>query len=301
MKTFTLRNVFIPSTGISIYNFFVTFLSISTVIAQKDTIEVGTGWNMVGSLYNGRVLDIIRTEPTGIIASQFFGYDPFIGYEAKDTLRKGAGYWVKVSENGILIFGSSADWLCGNTLEYSGKIYNTVQVGSQCWLKENLNVGTMIQGIDTSKDNGILEKYCYDDDTSNCNTYGGLYQWNEAMQYTTTPGTRGICPDGWHIPTLAEFETLSNTVSGDGNALKAIGQGTGGGAGTNTSGFSALLAGYRSYLGSFYYLSLALYFWSSTEYNSTNAYAMYLHYTGSGIILGNTYEENGFNVRCMRD
>src|SRR5664280_2936541 len=134
------------------------------------------------------------------------------------------------------------------TVDYGGKTYNTVQIGTQCWLKENLDVGTMIHGIDTAKNNGIIEKYCFNDDPATCTAYGGLYQWNEAMQYVTTEGTKGICPSGWHIPTNAEFQTLGTTVSNDGNALKAVGQG---GTSTNTSGFSALLAGYRVYEGYF--------------------------------------------------
>src|ERR1035437_1786144 len=72
---------------------------------------------------------------------------------------------------------------CSGLVAYSGKIYSTIQIGTQCWLKENLDVGNMIHGIDTAKNNGIIEKYCYNDDPANCTTYGGLYQWNEAMQY----------------------------------------------------------------------------------------------------------------------
>src|SRR5665647_680593 len=55
-----------------------------------------------------------------------------------------------------------------STVTYSGKIYNTIQIGAQCWLKENLDVGTMIHGIDTAKNNGIIEKYCYNDSLANC-------------------------------------------------------------------------------------------------------------------------------------
>src|ERR1035437_2197706 len=95
------------------------------------------------------------------------------------------------------------------TVDYAGKTYNTVSIGDQCWLKENLDVGTMINGIDTSKNNGIIEKYCYNNDTTNCTTYGALYQWDEAMQYVTTSGAQGICPTGWHIPDSAEFTALS--------------------------------------------------------------------------------------------
>jgi Fibrobacter succinogenes major domain (Fib_succ_major) len=109
------------------------------------------------------------------------------------------------------------------TVDYAGKTYNTIAIGDQCWLKENLDVGTQINGSDNQSDNGTIEKYCANDDPANCATYGGLYQWKEAMQYVTTSGTKGICPIGWHIPTNAELQTLGTKVSNDGNALKAVG------------------------------------------------------------------------------
>jgi uncharacterized protein (TIGR02145 family) len=187
------------------------------------------------------------------------------------------------------------------TVDYGGKTYNTVQIGSQCWLKENLDVGTMIHGIDTAKNNGIIEKYCYNDDPANCTTYGGLYQWNEAMQYVTTPRTKGICPTGWHIPTYDEYGTLKATVSNDGNALKAVGQGTGIGAGTNTSGFSALLAGDRYSYGSFFSLGLGAIFWSSTENDATYADNVYLYGDNSGISFSDDNKGSGISVRCAKD
>jgi uncharacterized protein (TIGR02145 family) len=125
-------------------------------------------------------------------------------------------------------------------INYGGQNYHEVYIGEQIWLKENLNIGTMINSGTAQTSNGIIEKYCYQEDTANCTIYGGLYQWDEAMAYSTIEGSQGICPTGWHIPTDAEFTTLkNNVVSGD--ALKAVGQGSGTGAGTNTSGFSALL------------------------------------------------------------
>lgn len=62
------------------------------------------------------------------------------------------------------------------TVSYGGKTYNTVQIDSQCWLKENLDVGTRIDGDHNATNNSVIEKYCYDNDTANCTTYGGLYQ-----------------------------------------------------------------------------------------------------------------------------
>lgn len=62
-------------------------------------------------------------------------------------------------------------------------------------MKENLNVGTMIQSSSDQSNNSIIEKYCYNNDTANCSMYGGFYQWDEAMQYVATAGARGICPE----------------------------------------------------------------------------------------------------------
>jgi len=185
------------------------------------------------------------------------------------------------------------------TVTYEGKTYNTVLIGEQCWLKENLDVGTMINGIDTMKNNSVVEKYCYDDDPNNCNTHGGLYQWDETMQYSTTPGVQGICPPGWHIPTNAEFLTLSTAVGGDGNALKKLGVGWGGGQGTNTSGFSALLAGYRHYIGYFSSLNANAKFWSSTV--ATIAYNLSLYGGDSTIYFYYNNKDLGISVRCLKD
>ena len=203
---------------------------------------------------------------------------------------------------------------CGtSTITYAGQTYNTVQIGSQCWLKENLNVGTSIVGNSDQADNGVIEKYCYNDLESNCTTYGGLYQWAEAVQYkngatnTTSPNpafsgnVQGICPTGWHIPTYDEMQTLATAAGNNSNALKAVGQGTGGGAGTNTSGFSALLAGYRDNDGYFTGLSLYTFYWSSTKFSGGLAYDMYLYYSDSYISLSPIYKPSGFSVRCCKD
>ncbi len=189
------------------------------------------------------------------------------------------------------------------TVTYAGKTYNTVQIGTQCWLKENLDVGTMIQGSQTQTNNSIIEKYCYGNNPNNCTTYGGLYLWDEAMAFSTTPGAKGICPDGWHIPTKAETETLAATVNNNSNALKAIGQGTGSGAGTNTSGFSGLIAGYRDAVSPFpfYYLGTSTFYWSSTEYDATRTYARCLYYYNNTIYWDNYRKNWAISIRCLKD
>ena len=249
-------------------SYFIKFPSDTTYLITGEPIqsvikEVAAGWNMIGSISEPIPLSHVQSDPPGIVVSDFFEYNAAPGYDEAETIIPGSGYWVKVNQAGNLIF-TSMGYPCPSihTVEYEGKTYSTVQIGNQCWLRENLNVGTMILGSDTSKDNGIIEKYCYDDDTSNCNIYGGLYQWNEATQYTYV--VQGVCPSGWHIPTLVEFQTCSTAVGGDGNALKTIGQGMGDGAGTNTSGFSILLAGCRNEFGLFINLGYDANIWSST-------------------------------------
>ena len=269
--------------------------------AVDAQVQVTTGWNLIGALTTIQASEV-TTDPPGIIVSPFYGFNMASGYYIATTLEAGKGYWVKVSSNGT-IYGFEPLFICGiSKINYEFKYYSTVQIGTQCWLKENLDVGGMIPGSEVQTNNSVIEKYCYDDNETNCQLYGGLYRWNEAMQYVITPGAQGICPPGWHIPTLAEFQVLSTAVGGNGNALKAIGQGSGGGAGTNASGFSALLAGNRYYdYGGFSNLGYSTHLWSSTEYNTTFANLLYLTGNDSNISLFSTYKADGFSVRCLKN
>lgn len=188
-----------------------------------------------------------------------------------------------------------------STISYSGKTYHTVQIGNQWWLKENLDVGTMITGTLDQTNDSTIEKYCYNDDPNNCSTYGGLYQWNEAMQYIRNEGTQGICPPGWHIPTETEFQALFTAVNNNANSLKAVGQGSGSGAGTNTSGFSALLAGFRRDTSNFDQLGFYAAFWSSTEYDASIAITLYMDKYASSVDFDYPSKKNGYSIRCIKD
>ena len=187
------------------------------------------------------------------------------------------------------------------TITYGGRIYHTVKIDAQCWLKENLNIGIMISGAQNQSDNNLIEKYCYNNDSANCSAYGGLYQWNEAMQYLLVGvNVQGICPYGWHIPDKTEYSTLAAVVNNDGDALKAIGQGSGLGTGTNTSGFSALLGGYRSTNQTFINVGAGTYYWTAIQSASPNAFNMYLNNSTSNILILGYYDENsGFSIRCL--
>jgi uncharacterized protein (TIGR02145 family) len=186
------------------------------------------------------------------------------------------------------------------SVNYNGQTYNTIAIGNQCWLKENLNIGTMIDLASNPSDNEIIEKYCYYDDSVNCLIYGGLYKWNEAMQYDTTEGAKGICPTGWHIPTLNDFSLLKANVSYNSNDLKDLGQGSGVGTGTNASGFSALLAGTIN-RGAFASLGSIAAYWCSKAFISTYANTSILRATDT-TIFGSYYPTDmGESIRCIND
>jgi uncharacterized protein (TIGR02145 family) len=209
-----------------------------------------------------------------------------------------------------------APFQCGvNKLRYADKIYNTIQIGTQCWLKGNLDVGTRIDLIQDQSNNGIIEKYCYNNDSANCAVYGGMYQWAEAVKYqngTTnsvspdpafTGNIQGICPGGWHIPTVAEFGILAETVGNSGNALKQEEQGDPGplGTGTNSSGFSGLLSGSRGPDGACANVGKYAPFWSSTDSYGIYGNSMNLSYNDNIILFYQHDKINGFSVRCLKD
>jgi len=188
-------------------------------------------------------------------------------------------------------------------VDYGGQIYYTVAIGEQCWLKTNLNIGTRINGSVAQTDNGVLEKYCYNDVIANCDVYGGLYMWDEAMQYSVTPGTQGICPSGWHIPTDNEWSVMSNYLGGtmlSGGALKESGTThwlTPNTGATNSSLFTALPGGGRILEG-WNWIYIANRLWSS---NSTRHYET-LSYDNTILQdYGEGKSSDGFSVRCIKD
>jgi uncharacterized protein (TIGR02145 family) len=209
-------------------------------------------------------------------------------------------------------------WICGLTLadERDGQTYSTVQIGAQCWMQENLNIGTRIDAGNDQTDNGSLEKYCYSNDTTYCDTYGGLYQWDEMMQYVTIEGAQGICPIGWHIPTDAEWCTLENEVDAGTVSCSETGwRGTDAGGNlkntlnwqapntgaTNSSLFTALPGGYRNQSGGFHVVGYNGYWWGSTEYSSSDTYCRSLYSIKAQVYRGNEAKAFGFSVRCLRD
>jgi len=93
---------------------------------------------------------------------------------------------------------------------YEGDEYPTVQIGDQCWMAKNLNIGQIIHTNQEMENNGSIERYCYLNREILCKIFGGLYQWDEMMQYSVDNIGQGICPDGWRIPSKHDFNILNN-------------------------------------------------------------------------------------------
>ena len=171
-----------------------------------------------------------------------------------------------------------------------------------------MNVGVRINGSQNpNATNGIIEKYCYNDLESNCDIYGGLYQWDEMMQGSTTPGEQGICPTGWHIPTDGEWTALTTFLVGEsvaGGKMKEAGYAhwaapnTGA---TNSSGFTALPGGDRGGSGNFVNLTNAAYFWSSSQDDVTHAWYRELICNDAGVGHGSIDKTYGWSARCVKN
>lgn len=241
-----------------------------------------------------------------------------IGLKAQDlNIHKTDGSIITIPLNtidSITFIESGVSFECGTSTvtDAEGNIYNTVQIGDQCWMAQNLNTGTPINGDVSMTDNGIVEKYCYDNLEANCDIYGGLYQWKEMMQYTTPAGAQGICMEGWHLPSNVEFTTLFNYLGGTGVAggnLKSTGTietGTGlwyapNTGATNNSGFTGLPGGFRDTDGSFFDMGYFGVWWSSSEDGNSHAWDLDLYNDSDDVAQETDIKSLGFSVRCLKD
>ena len=204
-----------------------------------------------------------------------------------------------------------------------GQTYNTVTIGTQTWMAENLNYAYTGVPFDNGYYTSDSTSWCYDDDPANCAKYGRLYTWAAAMdsvgkwstsgkgcgylkECSATSPVRGVCPKGWHLPSHDEWEALFTAVGGSSTAGSKLKSQTGwtaysGITNEDAFGFSALPAGGRDGYGYFRYAGDYAFFWSSTEYNSYLAYYMYLNYDSDNGYLHNNYKYHGFSVRCLKD
>ncbi|MCX6245856.1 MAG: hypothetical protein NTU98_14265 [Bacteroidetes bacterium] len=185
---------------------------------------------------------------------------------------------------------------CDNTLTdiRDNSTYPTIKIGTQCWMATNLNYGNLIPSTSMQRDNCVVEKYCFSDNSANCATTGGLYQWDEVMIYNAAEGIQGLCPPGWHIPTENEWLTVFNYYTNNGFAASAL-------KSTGYSGFNALLAGVRFHNTTWDFDGFASLFWSSTSHGPSKAWAHGMNSFDPSVSYYPGNRSNAFPVRCIKD
>ncbi|NCA84905.1 MAG: T9SS type A sorting domain-containing protein [Clostridia bacterium] len=247
------------------------------------------------------------TSPVGIDSGPAItGYGDMISFSG--------GSWYTLSSMGYSYNWNIAGYLsfiCGSNIgDGQGNVYNTTEIGNQCWMLENLNIGSFINSSTNQTNNGAIEKYCYNNLESWCDLYGGLYQWNEIMQYNSIAGSRGICPEGWHIPAIDEWAKLIEIWGGQslaGEPMKSVRtepeehpRWDYPNIATNLSFFSALPGGV--YQNEFTMLGMMGYWWSSTEILLT-PYASYISLSNSVPDAGRCGNDTSYaySVRCLLD
>lgn len=210
----------------------------------------------------------------------------------------------------------------GTVTDIDGNVYQTVNIGDQRWMAENLRTTRYRNGdvipfglSDNEWENTTSGAYAIyphtnvdgiNTDEEMVNAYGKLYNWY------AVDDSRGLCPEGWHVPTDAEWTTLTHYLGGSsvaGGKMKStrtepdphprwdepnIDA-------TNESGFSALPGGNRGSYGSYTTIGDFGYWWSSTEYRTTLAWFRYLYYYDGDVDRDSFNKQNGFSVRCLKD
>ena len=187
-----------------------------------------------------------------------------------------------------------------------GQIYKYVTIGSQIWMAQNMNYET-------------ADSYCYNDSAEYCDKFGRLYTWAAAVGKSEevcgfghscslpSGNIQGVCPEGWHLPTRTEWDTLFTAVGGSsiaGAKLMSTSGWSGDDIGTDDFSFSALPAGFRADDGYYFNEGNYAYFWSSTEFGDSHAYYMYLYYRNDGAELLDTddvFKNDAISVRCLKN
>ena len=225
-----------------------------------------------------------------------------------------------VSSSSSIKYGSFTD-------SRDGQVYKTVTIGTQTWMAENLNYA--YTGVKYKNDvyaTSDSTSWCYGNKASNCDKYGRLYTWSAVMdsaaQFNINAGTkcgngktcspnsphRGICPEGWHVPTNEEYSTLCTYIGGSSTAASLLKSTSGwndyngkSGNGTDKYGFSVLPAGGRFNVGNSYNEGYHAYLWSASEDDNGYAWSQVFSYNygGAGQLIEG--KDTGLSLRCLKD
>ena len=207
---------------------------------------------------------------------------------------------------------------CGSITTVSdgdGNSYQTVGIGTQCWTTTNLKTTKYNDGVTSIPDltsagwttatTGARTEYNAAGVTGYVSTYGYLYNWYAAAGIITTGGssTKNICPSGWHVPTVDDWNTLTSSCLGTtpGAQLKENSSLWTSNTGTNSSGFSARPGGFRYDSGSWGNIRANALFWSATQDGINNAWYRWLNHFNGIVESGSLDKKYGASIRCLKD
>ena len=245
-----------------------------------------------------------------------------LGYFSQGNSLKTAGYSVRCIEGEGVTPKSTIDSVfvnsqeCGydsvlNTLSCKEATYKTVTIGNQVWMGENLNFGEFIQSdLSSNHYQNKKQKFCYDNNVSNCELEGGLYQWHSVVDVPKECGSydencddqiensnhQGICPMHWHIPNTSEWNVLIENLGGPESGGKKVKALEFGGNDSLGVGLSILGAGRRDSTGGFVSRGLTTGFWTPQR-----SQFIFIYNNEANLSSGATAQEVGFSVRCLKD
>lgn len=188
--------------------------------------------------------------------------------------------------------------------DIEGNVYNTVEIGTQVWMVEDMKVGKYNDGTTIPN---ITDKTAWQNSsTGACTWYNNEKAWGTLYNWYAV-NTGKLAPTGWHVATHADWTTLTDYLGGEnaaGGKLKETGTvrwdipniGA-----TNESGFTALPCGFRKSDGTFSSFGGGGYWWSSTEFDALNSWARYIFWSDSFIYRGHFYKREGYSVRCVKN
>ncbi|MCQ2093149.1 MAG: fibrobacter succinogenes major paralogous domain-containing protein [Fibrobacter sp.] len=252
---------------------------------------------------------------------------------AKSSSSVASSSFAESSSSSVILSSSSEESSIKDGSEYDavantltdirdGQVYKTVTIGTQTWMAENLNYAYTGVKFNYNGNTSDSTSWCYGNDPANCEKYGRLYTWSAVMdsaaQFSVNAGTkcgyektctpnsphRGICPEGWHVPTNVEYSALYDYIGGlsvAGSLLKSTSGWNNSGNGSDRYGFSVLPDGIRDYSGNFYDEGLYASLWSASEIHSYYVWYQFFRFLDDYVYQDNYVKNYGFSVRCLKD
>ena len=240
-------------------------------------------------------------------------------YVPFDHSKTHAADW-EIGENRYKTFVDSRNGRSYYYITIPGRVFKEMGAnGKAIWtedtvtvMAENLNIGKMVLGENDQNDDGEIERYCYNNDTTYCDEFGGLYQWAEMMQLPSRCNTescaeliqenhRGICPEGWRLMTYDDYKIIENADGNEEHGIAGLRSGYRFN-GYNTTGFSLVGAGYRSEEKKFENLNEYAFWFFPTEKASEKAYVGLISITNDDGISESDWsiKQEGLSVRCVK-